>query len=217
MKIMKNLLGKVSKRTLALILATLLSLGGATAGTLAWLIDQSPEVKNTFTYGDVNIGLEETPTDDGDDDPTTNTYEMMPGKPIVKDPKVTVKAGTEDCWVFVKMTKSANFDDFLTYEMAQDAEGNPIWTALENTEGVFYCTVDKTDVDVVLQVLKDDQVLVQPTVTKEMLNALDDDGAANYPTLNLQAYAVQRDATLAEIATPADAWATMLAQNTAGE
>lgn len=208
-----KLLKGMSRRTLLLTLAMVISITGVTAGTMAWLLDSSNKVENTFTYGDVNVELEETDTGiDDDEDPNTNEYQMMPGKPITKDPKVTVKAGTEDCWVFVQLTESENFDDFLTYEMAVDADGNPIWTALTGYEGVYYCQLDRTEADVVMQVLKDDQVLVKPEVTKEMLNALDAEGGAGYPTLTLQAFAVQRDAEIEAIATPVAAWETMQAE-----
>ncbi|MGN1231703.1 MAG: hypothetical protein ACI4TP_07365, partial [Anaerotignum sp.] len=44
----------------------------------------------SYTYGDINIELEET---------TGTTYEIVPGNDLTKDPKVTVKAGSEDCWL----------------------------------------------------------------------------------------------------------------------
>ena len=86
----------ITTKTLALILTVVLILGGVVGGTVAWLIANPDPVVNTFTYGDINIDLEETDTNlDEDDDPNTNEYEMMPGQEIVKDPKITVKAGME--------------------------------------------------------------------------------------------------------------------------
>ena len=49
----------MKKKTLALVLALTLLVAGVVGGTLAWLTDQTAEVKNTFTVGDINIGNEE--------------------------------------------------------------------------------------------------------------------------------------------------------------
>ena len=83
----------MKKKTLALVLALTLLVAGVVGGTLAWLTDQTAEVKNTFTVGDINIGLTETTAD----------YKMIPGNTIAKDPTVTVKANSEACWLFVKV------------------------------------------------------------------------------------------------------------------
>ena len=53
----------MKKKTLALVLALTLLVAGVIGGTLAWLTDQTDEVKNTFTVGDINIDLTETTTD----------------------------------------------------------------------------------------------------------------------------------------------------------
>lgn len=178
---------------LALVLCTIIG------GTVAWLIADTGPVVNTFTYGDINITLEETDTDkDGDDDPNTNDYPMVPGNPVTKDPKVTVLADSENAWLFVKLEKSANFDAFMTYEIAEG------WTALDGVDGVYYRTVDKASEAAEFYVIKDNTVNVKGEVTKEMLNALDAGGASSYPTLTVTAYAVQRDSN---ITTAADAWA----------
>ena len=94
----------MKKKTLALVLALTLLVAGVVGGTLAWLTAQTAEVKNTFTVGDINIGLTETTTD----------YKMVPGNTIAKDPTVTVKANSEACWLFVKVTESENLDTFIT-------------------------------------------------------------------------------------------------------
>lgn len=181
-------------RVLVLLLACILTYTIAVEGTLAWLIDHSETVTNTFTYGDVNIDLEESDTKrDDDGNPDTNEYVMMPGETINKDPKLTVFADSKACWLYVKMEKSDNFDDFMEYEMSdgwiqlKDANGVDI-------EGVFYRQVPEgngTD-DMPFEVIKNDTVYVKESVTKEMLNALDPEGEdAKYPTLTVVGYAVQ--------------------------
>jgi len=218
---------RVSK---ALLLATSLMfiLSAAIYGTMAWLADESEPVINTFTYGDINITLEETDTNtDGDNNPNTNEYHMMPGENITKDPLVTVKANSENTWLFVKLEKSGGctvtnpdnsttaygFDDFIEYTVILDDPATPAvegWTALDGVDGVYYRAVDKADTDTSFGVIANDTVTVKATVTKEMLNALDAGGTSNYPKLTITAYAVQR----AGFATAADAWAQVTGNTT---
>lgn len=182
----------MKKRVITIIAAALL-LCCAVGGTLAWLIDKTDPVVNTFTAGDVDIDLDET----------EKPYIMVPGNKIDKNPIVTVNGGSEACWVFVKVEKSANFDAFMTCEI-----DNTWWTALPGEDGIYYCEVGKTNAgeSKALNVLKDNGVLVKEDVTKAQLNALTD---ATYPTLTFTAYAIQRD----NIATAAEAWAKIGEQN----
>lgn len=177
------------KKKVLSIVAVVLVLCCAIGGTLAWLTDKTASVKNTFTVGDINIELTET---------TTN-YKMVPGNTISKDPKVTVKANSEACWLFVKVEKSANFDSFMTYDMAGG------WTELSSVTGVtgvYYREVAATTAATDFSVLKGDSVSVKDTVTKADLNALTQN---TFPTLTFTAYAVQKD-NVADVAT---AWSKL--------
>ncbi|MBQ6901061.1 MAG: hypothetical protein IJN72_09475 [Firmicutes bacterium] len=197
----KKTQGALSTTIIVLLLVFVILLGGVMGGTMAWLLDASNQVVNTFTYGDINITLTETETSlDGDLSPNTNTYEMVPGSTIIKDPLVTVIRGSEDHWLFVKMEKSGgandNFDEYLSYQMADG------WNALNGVPGVYYQIVTRDDTaDQTFRVIKDDTVTVLSTVTKEMINALDKDASGNelavklYPQLAITAYAVQYTAT----------------------
>lgn len=171
----------MKKKTLALVLALTLLVAGVVGGTLAWLTDQTAEVKNTFTVGDINIGLTETTTD----------YKMVPGNTIAKDPTVTVKANSEACWLFVNVTESANLDDFITYAIATG------WTELE--AGVYYREVPASAADQTFSVLAGDAVTVKSDVTRAMLETAKTDA----PTLTFKAYAIQKD----HFATADAAWA----------
>lgn len=180
-------------RMIAAALLILVIVSVTVAGTIAWLTDRSSELKNTFTYGDINIDLTETDTGiDKDDNALTNDYLMLPGQTITKDPKVTVKADSVDNWLFVKLEKSGDFDNFLTYSMANG------WTQLTDTggravEGVFYRETAGSEKDQEFPVIMNNTVSVKESVTKDMLNALDsDDDNVTYPTLRITAYAVQK-------------------------
>ena len=88
----------MKKKSLALLLAIAIVVVGVVAGTLAWLTDKTAPVTNTFTTSDIDIDLTETEAE----------YKMIPGWSIDKDPTVTVKAGSEACYLFVKLVKSDN-------------------------------------------------------------------------------------------------------------
>ena len=180
----------MKKKSLALLLAIAIVVVGAVAGTVAWLTDKTPSVTNTFTTSDINIELKET----------KNNFQMIPGWTIGKDPKVTVKAGSEACYLFVKLEKSANFDTFMTYEMADG------WQALPGNAGVYYREVAAATADTTFEVLKDNQVTVRDDVTKAQMNALTED---TYPTLTVTAYASQLNKNATTEFGPAAAWANI--------
>ena len=193
---MKNI-----KSKLFIVTISILSVCSFLIGTsVAWLSSKTDEVINTFTYGDINIKIEETDTKDNDNNEFTNEYKMLPGNKITKDPKVTVLASSEDSYLFIEITESENFKDFMTYEIVE------VWTLLEGTKNVYVREVTKSDKDQEFYVLKDNTVTVKESVTKAMLNDLDKDGQTNYPTLSFIAYAVQRDSKIAAIDTEKEAW-----------
>ena len=176
MKNKKSLLAMIAM----MVLVAMLSVGG----TMAWLSADTTPVKNTFTPSTINITLTETTTD----------YKMVPGNTIAKDPKATVIAGSEDCWLFVKIDKSANYDTYLNnYEVAEG------WKALDGVNGVYYREVAAGATDQEFPILKGNQVTVKQSVTLEQMNSLTE---GNYPTLTFTAYAVQK----ANITKVEDAW-----------
>lgn len=213
--------GKYAKRTpfvktlaVAMVLVTLI--GCAIGGTLAWLTDETQQVVNTFTVSDIDIKLEEK----------TKDYKMIPGHTIPKDPKVTVIDGSEDCWLFVKISESKHLDEYIAYAIADG------WTVLQlkNLPGetVIYRKVLKTDTvkefgilgagsytdemgtadvesdDVTVQWTADN-VGVKPSVTEQMMEAISGDKVK--PTLTFAAYASQLYKTNGVEFTADEAWA----------
>lgn len=200
------------KKTLITILATVLICACVAGGTIAWLMDKTTPIENTFTVGNVDIELTETGTTEVDG-VFTKEFKMVPGTEISKDPKVTVKGGSEDCYLFVKIDESADFGNYITYSV-KTGEGG--WTALDSVAGVYYCEVAASDADQEFQVLTGNDVYttgmvtVKDTVTKAMADALKAETAVK-PTLTFTAYAVQK----ANVADAATAWgyATAAANN----
>lgn len=160
-------------KPLAILVCTVALVAGTVAATLAYLTDTTDTIKNTFVAGDINITLTET---------EGTEFKMVPGTTIAKDPTVTVKAGSEACWLFVKLDKSENFDTYLSYTIETG------WTALGGVDGVVYFRrVDETAVDTEFSVLAGDAVTAKENVTKAQYNGIGDDK----PTLSVTAYAIQ--------------------------
>ena len=181
----------VSSKAFAAVLALVLVLGCALGGTVAWLVAESGPVTNTFTYGDINIALTET---------TGADYKIIPGVDIAKDPKVTVKADSEACWLFVKVDEVGTFvAGKVTYSVADG------WTALTGQPGVYYREVSAAEAKngASYYVLAGDTdhpngvVKVSDRLTKEDIKDI-----TTKPTLTFTAYAVQKDG----IADAAAAW-----------
>lgn len=188
----------MKKKGIALLAAFVLLVVGIGAGTLAWLTDKTETITNTFTTSDIDIALSET---------TGTEYQMIPGYTLAKDPTVTVTKGSEDCYLFVKLEKSSNFGTYMTYEIADG------WTQLKEdkdkkpiTDLIYYRTVNKNTLDQTFAVLKNNQVTVEESVTKELMNALSE---SNYPTLSITAYASQLHKNADTTFTAAEAWANV--------
>lgn len=180
----------VSIKIAALIAAIVLVIGCTAGGTVAWLVSKPDPITNVFTVGDINATLTETKTE----------FKIVPGVVIAKDPIATVKANSEDCYLFVKLTE-ANWPDFtekdsstrkVKYEIAKD------WTKLESVDGVYYRVVTKSDADQPFHVLMGDKVTVSSTLTKEEANAI-----TGTPKLTVAVYAVQQEG----MGSPDKAWA----------
>ena len=168
MKHVANRRRSVSSRAFIALLALVLVIGCVAGGTVAWLVAKTDTVVNTFTYGNINITLAET---------TGTNYKVTPGTVIEKDPKVTVKAGSEACYLFVKVEKVGTFTG-ISYEIADG------WTELES--GVYYRLVDAVTADTSFEVIKGNEITVSETLTKENIPSAQ-------PTLKITAYAVQKE------------------------
>lgn len=193
MKHVANRRRSVSSRAFIALLALVLVIGCVAGGTVAWLVAKTDPVVNTFTYGNINITLAETTGED---------YKIIPGKDIPKDPKVTVTAGSEACWLFVKVEKVGDIGTSTTDPVRYAIDTG--WAQLKDKDGkdvsgVYYRLVDAVDNDTAFNVLKDNKIIVSGELTKETINGY----AVQQPKLTFTAYAVQKE----NIDNAADAWA----------
>lgn len=196
-----------SKKVVVTLLALVLVLGCAIGGTIAWLTDTTDEVVNTFSVGDVEITLKESPlNEDGSygtpAEGTENEYQMIPGKTYKKDPVVAVDAVSEDCWLFVKFEEKGNPATYIDYTSTLTTANG--WTQGDGTSipaNVWYREVKKSDTTREWHLLDNDQITIKgEAVTKENMEI------AAEAALKYTAYAVQMangEATF----TAAEAWA----------
>ncbi len=190
---------KRRNRRIALTLCVMfVVLAASIGGTVAWLTDKTGTITNTFTAGDIDITLTETGTDTSGN----KNYKFVPGDTLSKDPKVTVEAGSEACWLFVKV-EEANWPEFkeadgttrkVSYAIADG------WTELTGVTGVYYREVSASEQNQEFNVLDGNKVTVSENLTKAEIGQI-----ATNPTLTFTAYAVQK----AGSDTAAEAWAKL--------
>lgn len=186
----------ISGRALVALLAVVLVIGCVAGGTVAYLVSKPQAITNTFTVGDINATLTET----------TTTYHIVPGVDIKKDPVATIKAGSEDCYLFVKVDE-ANWPTFTEADGKTRKVNYTIadgWTLLDGQTNVYCRTVTKSESEQKFNILKDNVVTVSDTLTKDELNRV-----TTQPTLTFTVYAVQKT----QVKDAATAWGLVNTQN----
>lgn len=160
-------------------------------------------MENTFTVGNVKLDLYEHDAADNNKEVKALSFKMIPGTTAAKDPTVEVQKGSEECYVFVKITEENNTlsnsrGKFVDYTVANT------WTALDGVPGVYYynTTVTATDADVKLQVLVKNEVSFNENIEQSDMDAITAD-TTKAPKLNFVAYAVQAEGSK----DAAEAWA----------
>lgn len=149
----------MKKKTLLIITSMILVAAISVMGTLAWLTDTDTAV-NTFTIGQVDILLDEADVDENgklilDDEGNRvervkgNEYHLIPGQTYIKDPTVTVQAGSESSYIRMILTvhnasavqdilDKYNLGDFSVLIGGWDAE---TWLYEGFTEGTVANTI----------------------------------------------------------------------------
>lgn len=203
---------KLRNRRIAMTVALVLVVALASiGGTIAWLTDKTDPVVNTFTTADVDIDLTETWNTDKDNNGTNESWSapLVPGNIYEKDPKVTVNAGSEACWLFVHVAEANNTLSGLNGEIVQYSvlEG---WNAVTGHEGFYYREVNAATAKegtyyYVLAGGTNDNLNGQVTINSNLTKAQEKTIGTNTPTITITAAAVQKD----NVDTVADAWSKL--------
>lgn len=206
------------KKKLMTALALVLVVAMSVAGTYAYLTS-TKTVTNTFTVGSVGITLDEAKVNqdgqplDKDGEVATdlsqaervesNSYKLMPGHEYVKDPTVHVEAGSEACYVFVRVNDAIaaiEVNDKETPNVATQIAGEKSgnydtygWTQLKDSynkdvAGVYYKEVNATDAKAGTNLQVFGGFMINgDNLTNEQL------ADYNGKTITVTAYAVQAD------------------------
>ena len=172
-------------KALVIVLCAVALVGGSVAGTLAFLSMKTAPVTNTFTSGNINISLQQATFTTKD--PADQSMTMLPGKVYSANPVVTVYAGSESCWLFIKIEETIadtvnaategdgghtaftepTFRDYLDYTV------NTGWTAVASAPGVYYrqVTLNSSD-DQSFAIITDNKITAKTTCTKAQYDRL---------------------------------------------
>lgn len=156
-------------KVLIIALCSIALVVGSVAVTMAYLVDTTVTKNDTFTVGNIDIELNAA----GD-----ISHKMMPGATIDPNREVTVIGGSEDCYLFIELSRENNFDTYLTFTMAAG------WTKLN--DNVYYRMVDTSANDQTFDVFTN--FTAKPECTKAQYDAI---AAESEPNIKLTAYAVQ--------------------------
>ena len=178
----------MNKRILVILLSILMLFTFGIGMTYAMLVSKSPSLVNSFVVGNIELTLTES---------TGSNYKLVPGTVITKDPKITVKSGSEACWLFFKLESDDALEELVTYSISSG------WTALAGEEGVYYRPVAASGADREYSLLSDNRVTVKTTATEDKLMSF-----YGVPKMIFYAYAIQYEG----ISTPEAAWSNLMAR-----
>ena len=215
---------KKTSKALLLGLCALLLVGASVLGTMAYLTAKTEKVVNTFTVGNVGITL-----DEGKINPDTGKfinkdkertavgqeYHLLPGSDYDKDPTVKVTAGSEPCYLFVKVENGITAIEDTEHTVASQMEAKN-WRLVTGTTDVYVLykadgsgryIANAEDKKVVF-----DKFYIAGTVDGDTLAKYSEKNADGTPkyTITVSAYAIQAsgldgksDADLWKLAKPA--------------
>lgn len=129
------------KKALLLLCCALLLVGVSVGATIAYLTSTTTEVENTFTVGNVIIDLDEAAVKyDAETNKYTaedtrvqeNTYNILPGTVVDKDPTITVYKDSENCYVRAIVTVTYP-DAANTFDVSWLGDTGSGWTRTDGT------------------------------------------------------------------------------------
>ena len=197
----KNFAGRSKGfKVMSLVLAFVLVVGASVAGTLAWLTAQTPTVTNTFTSAELfsdngSFTLWEHKAEDDDGDGvytldnstkvTSNSYSILPGVNIPKDPTVDVVGLEEHAYLYIKVTST--LPTGLTYSI-----DSANWTALSDYDGVYVYSGSNAENNIVKATNAAPKTFTATILTDNQIVVADSySGTSDDIKLSFDAYMVQ--------------------------
>ena len=180
-----------AKKIVTAGLALVMVAGISVAGTLAYLTAESEEKINKFTVGGISIELAEPDWTYG-----SAGAKIVPGDVVDKDPTVTVKANSENCFVYVGIKNDLKLNDkTLVGTLNIDASA---WEKVDTTsDGTdVYRYIGEKAPDGYVPLATSDTVLEEVFTTVTISGtAVNEDNIQQLAndTITVQAYAYQAD------------------------
>lgn len=200
---------KTRTKVLLLALCAIVLVASTVIATVAFLTSTTDAVKNTFTFGQVIITLDESKVNsDGSlgstgERVTNNDYHLIPGHHYIKDPTVHVDEDSEDCWIFVKLendliniidgntTVGENDADDTVYTIEAQMIKNG-WTLIDEQKNVWaYKNIVSANANV--PVFNSFDIVDDANVSEYATEKDNDGNVIGGATIDLIAYAVQAD------------------------
>lgn len=172
---------------LALMLALALAVGGITGGTIAWLTAKTDKISNTFVVGNIGLELTESAVTTASKDKDNI---VVPGQTFTKDTKVTVKANSVKCYLFLHVDEQNNptvgdgGEKRIIWNLSEDG-----WSEVSGHSGYYCRAVNHSTQDQYFSLISENKLTVNPEITKENVETI----KANPPSLTFTAAAVQAD------------------------
>jgi len=191
---------QASPRVALLVLSFALVIAASVGGTLAWLQNESKEVKNTFTSAvlfdepeDFTLWEHEA-TENADGTYTlstgetaitnANTYKVLPGVDIPKDPTVDIVGLQENAYLYLQVTNS--LDNDLSYDI------DPAnWEKLTGYDGIYVYKGASASDNIISAFATDEDVLLVNILENKQIEVDDEYAADVSGTLTFKAYMVQ--------------------------
>lgn len=207
----------MKKKTLTIAIALVLVVALAVGATWAYLTATTGPVKNTFVAGgavkqsdlelfehvanmktDGSYTLDISKKADAGENGVYNSYTVMPGVNLPKDPTVNVKAASGAYYLFVEVTKGSGFTgtnpplscnvDTTKWEKL-DIAGKEVYVYYVNKDGAkTYIQSDKVENVAVLKTIGDTQNTITVSDDNDIVATLTNDSAS---ALTFKAYACQ--------------------------
>lgn len=192
---------KTMKKGLLLALCAVLLVVSTVLATMAFLTDKD-SVKNTFTFGQVGISLDEAKVktngvvESGADRTSTegrvqtNEYHLLPGHEYTKDPTIHVDSNSEDCWLFVKLNNGLK--DIIAEKTIETQMTEKGWNCIDEDNNIWaYQTTVSAGAHI--EVFDNFKLIDDADVSKYATTKDDQGNVTGGATIDVTAYAVQKD------------------------